>query len=258
MNTFKKLFLILLFFSINIANLKSQGTAGDKARYETRFIVDMPTAGMLPNNNYAIYTSVYPYGGLMLSVDFGIFQFVNAGMSFSGNNIVGDGEIEFQKFPGISIKARILDEKKSSPAVVGGFSNQGASNYIGDGRFKTHSPGFYLAASKNFIWDLGNLAVHGGANFSFDPNPEDRSPNLYFGAEQSLGNFFALNVELNLMIDEKEHQYYNKKGLLNASIRASIVSGVTAELKFRDLFNHGHYSNGHERIIGLEIIKYLN
>jgi hypothetical protein len=258
MNSFKRYFFVLLFLIVNFAILKSQGSAGDNASFETRFIVDMPTAGILEDKYYAINASVYPAGGLMMGIDFGFFKFVNAGISFSGNNIVGVGDIDWQNLPGVSVKARVFDERKTTPAVVLGFSSQGSSNYIGDNRFKTHSPGFYLSLSKNFKWDLGNLAIHGGLNYSLEPKSEYSSQNVYAGIEQSLGKYFALNIELNLQMDEAENQYYKKRGLLNTSLRASIVNGITAEIKFRDLLNHSKFASGHERIIALEIIKYLN
>ncbi len=257
MSNINKFFLITIIITASFSSVYAQGTAGDKAKYETRFIVDMPTAGMLPNNYYSVTGYVYPMGGIMIAADFGIWNFVNAGLSFSGNNIVGDADVTWQNLPGINIKARALDEKVYLPALTFGFSSQGSSNYMGDNRFKTHSPGFFMALSKNFLWDLGNLAFHTGLNYSLEPKPEYSSPNVYFGAEQSIGDYFAVNGEFNLQLDEQENGFYSKRGLFNLSLRGSIANGITAEIKLRDLFNHARYSEGPERIIALEVIKVL-
>lgn len=258
MKNINNIILLLVIFSLNFTILLSQGNAGDKAKYETRFIVDMPTAGMLSENTYAITSAIYPSGGLMAAFDAGFFKYFNAGVRMSGNNIVGDGEISWQYLPGIAIKARVFDERKATPAVVLGFESQGSSNYIGDRRFKTHSPGFYLALSKNYLWNLGNVAVHGGINYSLEPKSDQSSPNLYAGFEQSIGSYIAINLEYNFQLDETEDLYYTRRGLLNASLRGSIANGVTAEIRFRNLLNHAKYSDGHERIVALEIVKFLN
>lgn len=253
----RNIILFLIVISLNFVILFSQGTAGDNAKYETRQIVDMPTAGMLGNNSYSITSAVYPQGGLMMGFDAGFLKHFNAGIRVSGNNIVGDGEITWQWIPGISVKSRLFDERKATPALAIGFESQGGSNYVGDHRFKTHSPGFYLALSKNYLWDLGNLAIHGGINYSLEPKPEYASPNIYAGLEQSIGNYMALNFEYNFQLDEQENVLYSKRGLMNASLRGSVASGITAEIRFRDLFNHARYSNGHERIVAIEIIKFF-
>ncbi|MBX3042500.1 MAG: YjbH domain-containing protein [Candidatus Kapabacteria bacterium] len=257
MKKIKFAFIIISLLTIQIVGLMSQGTAGDKAKYETRFVVDMPTAGMLPDNAYSITSAVYPSGGLMAAFDAGFLKHFNAGIRVSGNNIVGDGEISWQWLPGISAKARLFDERKASPAIVLGFESQGGSNYIGNQRFKTHSPGFYIAASKNYLWDLGNLAFHGGVGYSLEPKNEDAFPNAFGGLEQSIGSYLAVNVEYNFQLDEKKDLYYVRRGLLNASLRGSVAPGVTAEIRFRDLLNHARYSEGHERIVALEIIKFF-
>lgn len=254
----RKIILILAVFLTNFYLLISQGTAGDVAAYETRFIVDMPTAGMLKNNSYAIVSAVYPSGGLMASFEAAFLKHFSAGIRLSGNNIVGDGDVSWQWIPGIAVKGRLFDERISTPALVIGFESQGGSNYIGDHRFKTHSPGFYLALSKNYKWNLGNLAFHGGFNYSLEPKAEHQSPNIYGGIEQSFGNYLAINLEYNFQLDEVEDLYYVRRGLLNASLRGSVANGITAEIRFRDLFNHAKYSEGHERIVALEIIKFFN
>lgn len=258
MKNINKIILLLALFCFNFVFLMSQGTAGDKASYETRFIVDMPTAGMVKDNSYAITSAIYPSGGLMAAFDAGFLKHFSAGIRLSGNNIVGDGEITWQWIPGISAKARIFDERKSTPAIVLGFESQGSSNYIGDSRFKTHSPGFYLALSKNYLWNLGNLAFHGGVNYSLEPKAENASPNLYGGLEQSLGSYIAINLEYNFQLDETKNLLYIRRGLLNASLRGSISNGITAEIRFRDLLNNAKYSDGHERIVALEINKFFN
>lgn len=257
MKTLGKFILILAIFFANSYQIFSLGTAGENAKYETRWIVDMPTAGMLGDKSYSVVAAVYPSGGLMAAFDAGFLRYFNAGIRVSGNNIVGDGDITWQWLPGISVKGRLLNETKSIPAIVLGFESQGGSNYIGEHRFKTHSPGFYLAVSKSFRWEIGYLGLHGGLNYSLEPKPDAASPNFYGGIEQAIGDYFAINIEYNFQLDERVNHLYSKRGLLNASVRGSVATGVTAEIRFRDLFNHASYASGHERIVALEIIKFF-
>jgi hypothetical protein len=259
-NIFNKLnylvcFIVFMMFPLNMI-LYSQGTAGDNAKYQTIRNIDMPTAGLFPVKDYAITAGYLSDGGLSAQFFASPFKFLNAGISFSGNKIIGSGDVEWQKIPGFDFRFRIFGETLTIPAVALGFSNQGTGNYIkGLDRFETFSPGFYLATSKNFKWKLGSVALHTGLNYSIEPQPENRTVNLYVGFEQSLGRIISMNFEYNFTNEDTQKDVLNTKGLFNTALRCSISDGVTLEFQLRDLFNHQKNANGIKRQLFLEIIK---
>jgi hypothetical protein len=246
---------ILIFLS-SLPISFAQGSAGDGASYESIYIIDQATAGVLRKGDFSIYTQTYPQGGVMVALSAAPFTNFNMGFSYSGTNIVGMGSVDWQNIPGIQLKLRLFDERVSLPAILIGVNTQGRESYLkGSERFMTNSAGIYLALSKNYIWALGNIAFHGGINYSFDPPSDNRSPNFYVGMEQSLGSKGSLNVEFNPTMDEYNTEVMNKKGMLNLSIRWSIYNGITVELQARDVLEHYQHAAGFRRSLVFEYVS---
>ena len=247
--------IIYVFFLSYYCVLYSQSTAGEKYLYESRYIVDMPSAGILDKSKYAVYSSAFGNGGVLLQCEAAPFSYFNIGLSYSGINIIGSNDIKWQNLPGIHLKFRILNESLTIPAIALGLNSQGKGNYYWDEkRFETMSPGIFISASKNYKWWLGTVAIHSGINYSFEPLPKDRLPNLYLRFEQSLGSYLSLNSEYNCNIDETTISFMKNKGLLNTALRWSLSKGVTIELQARDLLEHIRNNNAINRVFYLEYI----
>ncbi len=249
-----KIFLYFLAFLTFFEISTAYGTAGNSASYESRYIVDMPTAGILKKMDYSIYTGFMNEGNVFVEFNFAPIDWLNVAMAFSGNNIIGNDDPEFQNYPSIHLKARVLNETMKIPAIVLGFSTQGKGLWFsGSERFETFSPGLYMSFSKNYKWDLGSLAFHGGINYSIEPEPDNRSINLWLGLEQSIGKYFALNAEYNAGFDEIIKDNQNK---VNLSLRTSLMSGLTVEFQIKNLFND-QSKGGRYRAIYFDIISRL-
>ncbi len=255
-----KNFLIIFtaFFCIPAIHANAQGSAGAEASVESRYIVDMPTAGVLHKGAFSINSMMYNSGGLLIDISTSPFTNFNFGISFSGSNIIGSGDLVWQKFPGIHLRLRLIDETTTFPAILLGLNTQGRGIFDTENeRFQTLSPGAFVSASKNFSWLLGNIALHGGMNYSFEPVPSERAPNLYFGIEQSIGDPASISIEYNANIDERSDEFMSDKGLLNAAVRVSIGQGFTMELQVRDLLSNQKDMQGFTRFIGFEFIRRL-
>ncbi len=247
--------LIPIIIFISVISLFGDGAAGEKAVFETRYIVDMPTAGVIPKSHYSGFITLFQSGGLVGELIVAPFENFNMGLSFGGTNIIGSGEVVFQELPGAYLKYRIVDEKTEMPAICIGVLTQGFGPFIeSESRFLTLSPGIFLAVSKNFSYFLGEIALHGGLCYSLEQKPSNRSPNLYAGFEQSLGSYLALNFETNLNLDENSSTMANK-GLFNASLRWGVTRNVTFELVFRDLSRHYRGSEGFIRVVRIEYVN---
>ncbi len=252
-------FIIIFMFLINYSLFLAYGSAGSKPSYENRRIVDMPNCGLIPNKMLAFDLIFMKNGSISISSEYSFLNAINAGISFGGSNILGMNDIYFQKYPGINIKVRVFDETLKLPAIAIGFSNQGFSTYLKEfDRFQTLSPGFYLALSKSFNWKLGYLASHLGVNYSLDNESSKRSPNVYFGIEQSISSSTSINMEYNLQLDENYNTIYGKSGLLNFALRYGILSDLTLELQLKDIFKNYKNNNSIERQFGIEILKSIN
>ncbi len=249
---------MIIAFAVASINVYSQGAAGNSASFETQKIVDMPTAGMIAKGNYTVNTNIYTPGGIMVEFCAGLFKNFSMGVAFSGTGIIGRDDMSFQKIPGFNFKFRFIDEQKTIPAIAVGFNSQGHGAWMkSPERFETMSPGFFLAASKNFVWSLGDVAAHFGINYSVEPNADNKAVNFYIGAEQSIASNFAINLEYNFNRDEKNYKVLSSLGTLNTSFRYSITKGVTLELELRDLLQNRKSSDGAqlERRLNLEIVR---
>ncbi len=252
MNKYLLLSFFYMFFCIN--SIFSQASAGSKARFESRFVIDMPNAGVLPKENYSLNSLVQPNGTTLFDISYALFTNFNVGISYSANNLIGTGNIDFQKYPALNLKYRLFDETLTIPALVLGFSNQGRGDFIkNSNRNQIISPGLYFAASKNYKWYIGFIALHAGINYSFDNGIDSKIINAYFGLEQSLGSQFALALEYNGNFNEKTSNISNG-GLLNSAFRWSVSSNVTIELQLKDLLKNQKSNQNYIRAFGFEYI----
>jgi hypothetical protein len=227
--------LLILFQTISFG----QGTAGDHAKYEYRTLVDMPTAGILEKGFVGSTTDVLPNGVVIEKLEVGAFDNVSFGISYGGSNVIGQGEINWYKLPGVNIRFRLFNEAMTFPAIAVGFDSQGKGIYHdSSGRYDIKSPGFYAAASKNFGF-LGYLSLHATASYSLESKDGDNFIDLYVGAEKTLGSSVSLIVEYNFAFNDNGTKYFGSdNGYLNAGLRWSLGTGFTLEFDLRDLLDN--------------------
>ncbi|MCZ7613550.1 MAG: YjbH domain-containing protein [Ignavibacteriaceae bacterium] len=140
----KILYKIILILSFPLFQSLCQGSAGDMAKYEYRYLIDMPTAGVLERGVVGVTTEILPYGVLIASIEAGVFENVSIGISYGGDNLIGSGKVDWYNWPGVSIRGRIINEATFFPAITIGFDSQGKGIYEEDtDRFAIKSPGFF-------------------------------------------------------------------------------------------------------------------
>lgn len=225
---------VLILFAFSSTQLQAQASAGEQAASESRYVVDMPTAGVLSRGRFAVDGYVFGNSGVLAEFTASPFTNLQLGLSFGGSGFLGNSNIVFQPLPGFHARFRALDETLTLPALTLGVSTQGRGEY-GGGRYLTHSPGIFVAASKNFSF-LGSLALHGGINYSFDPILTERFPNAYIGIEKTIGSVVSLVIEYNPTLDDPRVRL--RGGLLNTAVRVSTGRGFTIEIQLRDVFNN--------------------
>jgi len=234
-----------------------QGTAGEKAKFEYRTLIDMPTAGILEKGFVGAATDILPLGVVIEKLEVGVFDNVSFGISYGGANLIGEGEVDWYKLPGVNIRFRLFNEAITFPAISVGFDSQGKGVYHdSSGRYDIKSPGFYAAASKNFAF-LGYLSLHTTAGYSLESKDGDNFVNLYVGAEKTLGTSVSLIAEYNFAFNDNENKYYGgDNGYLNAGIRWSIGTGFTLEFDLRDLLSNKKLNpSAADRALKIEYIK---
>ncbi len=231
----------------------AQSSAGTQGKAEPRFIIDMPTAGMLGKGTYAVDVDFYQDGGVIVFLNAGIFERLSFGISYGGSKLLGSESPVMNELPGVNLKLRILEETLGFPALVVGFDSQGKDGYIKDlGRYLVKSPGLYAVISKNYTL-LGFFSLHGGVNYSFERADEDRDINFFAGAEKTLGPFLSAILEYNLALNDSDGKAIGKgRGYLSAALKCSLGGGLTVGLNFKDFFNNARDESMIRRTARLE------
>ncbi|MEW6701237.1 MAG: hypothetical protein AB1298_00825, partial [Bacteroidota bacterium] len=250
----------IFFFLLLITNfLQAQGTGGTGAKFEYRSLIDMPTAGILAKGYSAVTLNVMPYGVVITKLEVGIFDGFSFGISYGGGNIIGTGSVEWYKLPGINVRARVVDETETLPAITIGFDSQGKGNYNRDlDRYQLKSPGFFAAAAKNFEF-LGYLSLHGVLNYSLERDDADKDMNLRVGFEKTIGGKVSLVGEYDFAVNDNTGLALGKgNGYLNFGIRWSVGDGLTLGMDLRDMLeNKRIVGNKADRGIFVEYVKAL-
>jgi hypothetical protein len=247
--------ILILIFLISIP-IYSQGTAGELAKYEYRYLIDMPTAGILEKGVVGVTTEILPEGVLIEVIEAGIFENVSIGISYGGSNLIGSGKVDWYNWPGVSIRTRVINETTLIPAIALGFDSQGKGAYNDStDRFTIKSPGFFAAVSKNFDF-LGYMSLHGDVNYSLEGNDGDNFVDVRAGVEKTLGSSFSLLVEYDFALNDNNSDFGSGKGYLNAGIRWSPGTGFTVGFDLRDLLSNKSASeNLADRSLKVEFIK---
>jgi len=250
-----ELLLLFVLVLLSPSRLAAQGSAGTGARIEPRYIIDMPTAGILASGTYAIDARFYGNGGLLVGFTAGLFGRLDIGISYGGTGLLGSEGPVMNETPGFVIKGRLLEESVVAPAVALGFDSQGYDGYIKEmSRYVVKSPGFFGVVSKNYDL-LGYLSIHGGVNYSLERADGDQDVNFFAGAEKSLFSFASLVAEYNLGMNDSNQGASGKgRGYLNAALNVSPGKGLTIGLFVKDILQNGRAGEGVTRTIKIEFV----
>lgn len=250
---------ILIIFIITIFQINSfaQGSAGEAAKFEYRNLIDMPAAGILEKGFVGVTNNVMPDGVVITKLEVGVFENVSFGISYGGANIIGSGKPDWYNLPGVNIRYRFLNESISFPALTIGFDSQGKGlEFTNPDRYQIKSPGFFVAASKNFQF-LGYLSLHATANYSFEKSDGDNFINFKIGAEKTIGESFSFVSEYDFGFNDNSVNSMGKgNGYMNIGIKFSAGSGITLSLEIRDIFSNKRWTtNSADRALTIEYIK---
>jgi hypothetical protein len=249
----KYLLLLIYFFSVNLA---AQGTAGEGAKFEYRSLIDMPTAGILEKGFVGASTDILPFGTVIARLEVGAFDDISFGISYGGGNLIGAGNPDWYKLPGVNIRLRLFEESLLMPSLTFGFDSQGKGEYFdSSSRYEIKSPGFYTALSKNFAF-LGYLSLHGTFNYSLETEDGDNFINFRAGVEKTLGSSLSVLAEYDFAFNDNAEIFGNGNGYLNLGVRLTMGEGFTLGLDLRDLLDNKRGRPGSaDRAVRIEYIK---
>lgn len=228
--------------------------------YELLSLADVPTAGILQQGEVLITTKMYRNNGILLGSSVGLFPRFMFGISYGGENIVGNEKPDWHEKVEVLAKYRILDESPTMPAIVLGFDSRGHGVYHSSmKRFDIKSKGFYTVVSRNYLF-LGNLGMHAGANYSMENKDKQDKINFFTGIDKSLGNELTLMIEYDLALNDKNPEHNDAensanflkrkgRGYLNLALYFRFTDFLALKLTAYDILENSQHTIGADRAI---------
>lgn len=218
----------------------------EETTVQPRKLIDLHTAGLLPRANFDLELSMYPNGdpdrsgsGLSAMICVGIANRLSVGVGYGGDGIIGRERPQFNPHIGAMIKYRIIEENYFLPAIALGYDHQGTGGIDGDyNGYVFKSPGFFLAASKNYLlFSSVQLGLHGGINYSFEEYKDIHWPNGYAGLDLGFNEELSLITEYDLALNSN-HDTNPLHGYLNLGVRWAFSPSLFIEFDAKDILQN--------------------
>lgn len=195
-----------------------------------RELVHIPTAGILKIGQSDLDMRIYSNSGIHFAAGLGLRDQTTVGFTLGGENIIGDGIIDWNPQIEFDIKYRLVGETARIPALAIGFDSQGYGTYHEDtvqrlaendagvyevveegvriDRYDYKSRGLYLVGTKNFkLANLGRMGLHFGFNYSFETKDDDKDLNFFVGLDKSLGRDMFFMMEYDAALNDNDFKY---------------------------------------------------
>jgi len=221
--------------------------AQDLSLVEPTSLIDTPTAGTLLRGSFKSERRAYSQGGVLGGIDVGITDRLMFGIAYGGTNLIGEGEIDWNPYPGVNVRYRLFEEDLSVPALVFGYDSQGYGMYVDStNRYSEKSRGIFVSASKNFAF-LGTFGIHGGVNYSFENDDGDRDLNLYAGFDKTINPELLIVAEYDLALNDNDTRSLGAgNGYLNVGIKWIFAGKMNIDFLLKNILenknNHPHMS----------------
>jgi len=203
---------------------------------DMRELVDLPIAGVLPKESFAVDVRLYDNGGVLTGLSIGLFNRFMASISYGGENILGEGTINWNPYIGIDVRLRLIEENFVLPALVVGFNSQGYGDFRSSlDRYTIKSRGIYAVASRNYRL-IGNFGIHFGANKSLEDDDGDDDVTFFCGADKQIFLGLSVLAEYDFATNDNESNALGRgRGYFNAGVRWSVFSHFYIEVDFKNL-----------------------
>lgn len=269
MKRFVSLFLILLTVSGGFAQVNQEVEGPPRARrpippehYNIRWLVDKPTAYLLPRGSFDLDFNTFPGGGVQAAINIGLAKRFMIGLAYGGANILSETTPEWNPKMEFNIRYMLFEQYGSIPQVAIGFGSSGyglfqekdtTSGYNED-RYLVKSTGFFMSVSKEYPIYASYLSLHGGINYSLE-NEIDSDPNIFLGALAHLGYDMIFLAEYDLAInDNKSSGIFGRgRGYLNCGIAWYITPQLQIELDFRNVLLNRRAVGSEDLVLDREV-----
>ncbi len=269
-------FSILLAVSVSSAQIPSRSTThGPTAEPTDNYfskptqLIDLPTASILRGGDLRGSIRLYEEGGVLGRLSVGISRRIMFGVSYGGGNLIGMGDVAWNKIPGVHFAYRVIEENLAMPAIVFGFDSQGYGKYwrkedylasvhadsVIKDRYSVKSRGFYVVGSKGYqsLWKVG---LHAGINYSMERSDKDSDPTIFLGMDVQLSGDLAVIGEYDFAANDDRLKSTNYgRGYLNAGFRWAFTNFMFLEFDVKNILSE---KDGESNVVRILRIGYYS
>jgi len=214
------------------------------------YFIDQPSTHVPGHAIYNIKLRLGPEGAILGFFHIGIWDRLSLGISYGASNLIGAGDPEFYRQPGIQIRILAIEEGLINPSLVFGFDNQGYGPYD-EGRYAIMSKGLYCQTGKAF-GTPGILFVPSiGFNYSFE---EEGRFDMFMGVKTVFGSSAALLIDYSPNFNDTQDQ---NKGYLNLALKLIFYEELFFEFALRDLLDNSNADLQLNRLIKIGFEQYF-
>lgn len=205
------------------------------------YMIDQPDIYFLKHGNYSLQMRFGPGGEIIGYAHIGLWDRFSFGLSYGASNLIGAGNPEFYKEPGIQARILLIEQSFMVPGVIIGFDNQGYGEYDST-RYDIMSKGLYCQIGEVFEYPGLEIVPNFGINYSFEENGRI---DIFGGIRFGVGSTY-------IIIDYSPNLYDNRdqnKGYLNTGIRFVFYEQLFFEFALRDLLDNSDRNQQLNRMI---------
>jgi hypothetical protein len=232
---------------VSAANLSAFAQEKEKVRVmpvsefstiQPRKLISCPTAGLLPRGSFDFDIRIYANGGVVTTIDVGLMRRFMIGVSFGGENIIGEGDANWNPRIEFLAKYRLINESYAFPAFALGYDSQGSGAFDDSlDRYVYKSKGFYAVMSKSYMAAEIPVSFHFGANYSLENADKDKDVSVFFGADAQVSENLGFLAEYDLATNDDgfKDKYGQGYGYLNVGIQWIFLNRLQLEFHFRNI-----------------------
>jgi hypothetical protein len=204
-------------------------------------MIDQPDFEFLRHGDYALELRFGPLGEIIGYGSIGIFDRISLGLSYGASNLIGAGNPEFYKLPGIQARLLAIEQEFMLPSVIVGFDNQGYGKYDSS-RYDIMSKGLYLLIGREFKYPGLSIRPEIGMNYSFESGGRI---DIFTGVGFGIGSTIIM-VDYSPNLNDERDQ---NKGYLNTGVKFVFYEQLFFEFSLRDLLDNSNKEQQLNRMI---------
>ncbi|MDR2772153.1 MAG: hypothetical protein LBB93_01640 [Elusimicrobiota bacterium] len=186
-------------------------------------IIDSPTTQIIEYGSFNVDFKVFREGGLTPKLEFGVFSFLNLGVAWEVQKLIGDSQADLA-MPTLQVKVQIYSGDMSLPGIAIGYDGQGYIHMENEpDKYYQEPRGVYILIGREVFTE--GLIMNVGVNSNTLKDGE-----IYGFINMSL----PVGSENFLFLAEYDNINYMPDSRLNLGVRIVLSPDVRVDLIVRD------------------------